>query len=291
MLPQQIVNGLMLGGIYAMIAVAFTLTIGVLNFLNFSIPGIFMLGAMLTWATLKAGTPWLAAAMVAILAGAAVSWVVERFTYRWMKSVDHFVPLVSSMAFLILIENLVLIRWGSDLQRVDSPFGEASWRVFGLVIGLPQLLSLGLAVALAFALVELLGRTQIGRGLRAIAENPDTALLLGVDVNRLVPVVFLVSGLFTALAGVLFALNYLQVGPTIGEEIAFKGISAMVVGGMGNIWGAIVGGLLIGLAEVLAIGYFGSSFVDIAVYGLLLLILFVRPTGVFGGARLGREKF
>ena len=113
--------------------------------------------------------------------------------------------------------------------------------------------------------------------------------LPGVDINRIVPVVFLVSGLFAALAGVIFALNYRQVQPFMGEVVGLKGISAMIVGGMGNIWGAIAGGLIIGLVEVISIGYFGADFVDIAVYGLLLLILFIRPTGLLAGS-LSAEK-
>src|SRR5437763_574980 len=166
MIGQQIINGLMLGSVYAMVAVALTLSIGVLKFLNFSIPGLFMIGGMATWALTRSGMPWPLAAGAALLAGAIASLVVERFTWRWMRMADEFVPLVSSMAFLILFENLV-------------------------------------------------------------------------------------------------------------------------VGGMGNIWGAIAGGLIIGLAEVFSIDLFGADFVDISVYGLLLLILVVRPTGLFGSASVG----
>jgi branched-chain amino acid transport system permease protein len=129
----------------------------------------------------------------------------------------------------------------------------------------------------------MLRRTRIGRALRTIAEDSDTALMLGVDIYRLVPLVFVISGLFAAFAGILFALNYRQVHPFMGEALGLKGISAMVVGGMGNIWGAIVGGLIIGLVEVLSIDAFGADFVDISIYGLLLAILILRPTGLFGG--------
>jgi branched-chain amino acid transport system permease protein len=135
-----------------------------------------------------------------------------------------------------------------------------------------------------------LAHTRLGRGVRTIAEDSDTALLLGVDVNRIVPVVFLISGLFAALAGVIFALNYRQVHPFMGEVVGLKGISAMIVGGMGSIWGSIAGGLIIGLVEVMSISYFGADFVDIAVYGLLLLILFIRPTGLFAGITAGQAR-
>ncbi len=259
----------MLGSIYAMVAVALTLSIGVLRFLNFSIPGLFMIGGMAMWALVRSGMPWPLAAGAALIAGAVGSLVVERFTWRWMRSAQDFVPLVSSMAVL---------------------FGNADWRIAGLVVSLPQLAGLLCSIALIWALTLVLARTRLGRGLRTIAEDSDTALLLGVDINRIVPVVFLIGGLFAAFAGLIFALNYRQVHPFMGEVVGLKGISAMIVGGMGNVWGSIAGGLIIGLVEVMSIGYFGADFVDIAVYGLLLLILFIRPTGLFAGAIAGQAR-
>jgi branched-chain amino acid transport system permease protein len=282
-LAQQLVNGLMLGAIYAMVGVALTLGIGVLRFLNFSIPGLFMLGGMTTWALVHAGLPWPLAAVVALVVGALAALVVERFTWRWMRQAGPYVPLVSSMAFLLLFENLAVAHWGSDLRTMPRLFGSTDWRVGGLVISLPQLVGLSCAIGLIACLSLMLRRTRIGRALRTIAEDSDTALLLGVDIHRIVPLVFVISGLFAAFAGILFALNYRQVHPFMGEALGLKGISAMVVGGMGNIWGAIAGGLIIGLVEVLSIDAFGADFVDISVYGLLLAILILRPTGLFGG--------
>ncbi len=289
MLAQQLVNGLMLGSVYALVAVAFTFTMGVLRFLNFSIPGIFMVAGMVTWALLKGGVGLLLAVPAALALGAALSYLVERLTYPQMSRGDHFVPLVSSMAFLILFENLVLVAWGSDQQRLALPFQSVSARVGDIVIGVPQLIGLALAVAAVWLLDLVLKRTRVGRGLRSIAEDAEVATILGVSVGRVVPVVFLIGGVFTALAGVLFALNYQQASPFMGEEVALKGISAMVIGGMGNIWGAILGGLVIGVVETAAIHWFGARTVDIWVYGLLLVILFVRPTGLLasslGGGR------
>jgi branched-chain amino acid transport system permease protein len=288
MLGQQIINGVMLGSVYAMVAVALTLSIGVLNFLNFSIPGLFMIAGMAAWALIHAGIPWPLAILAALAITAAVSLVVERFTWRWLRGADHFVPLVSSMAFMLLFEHLAIALWGSEMRTLPSLFGGTDWRIGGFVVGLPQLAGLAVSVASIFGLSLLLKRTNMGRSLRTIAEDSDTALLLGVDVNRLVPVVFALAGLFAAIAGVLFALNYRQVQPFMGEAVGLKGISAMIVGGMGNTWGAIAGGLIIGIAEVLSVGYVGANFVDISVFGLLLLILFVRPTGLFAGLPAGR---
>jgi branched-chain amino acid transport system permease protein len=283
MLGQQVVNGVMLGSVYAMVAVALTLSIGILNFLNFSIPGLFMLGGMTTWAAIQAGASWPVAAASALMLVALASLVVERFTWAWMRGAEHFVPLVSSMAFLILFEHLAIVYFGSDMRVVHAGFAQADLRIAGLVIGIPQLLGLICSIALISALSSILKRSRLGLGLRTIAEDSDTARLLGVDMERIVPIVFVFAGLFAAFAGVLFALNYRQVHPFMGEAVGLKGISAMIVGGMGNVWGSIAGGLIIGIAEVMAIGYFGADFVDIAVFGLVLLILFIRPTGLFRG--------
>jgi branched-chain amino acid transport system permease protein len=289
MIGQQIINGLMLGSVYAMVAVALTLSIGVLNFLNFSIPGLFMIAGMSTWALIHAGVPWPLAILAALAITTAVSLVVERFTWRWLRGAEHFVPLVSSMAFLLMFEHLAIAWWGSEMRVLPPLFAGTDWRIAGFVISLPQLAGLMVSIASIWGLSALLRRTSLGRGLRTIAEDSDTALLLGIDIGRIVPIVFALAGLFAAIAGVLFALNYRQVQPFMGEAVGLKGISAMIVGGMGNTWGAIAGGLIIGIAEVLSVGYVGANFVDISVFGLLLLILFMRPTGLFAGLPAGRS--
>ena len=290
MIAQQIVNGLALGSIYAMVAVALTLSIGVINFLNFSIPGLFMVGGLGLWVLMGLGLPWPVALAASLLVGGALAFVVERFTWSWMKDAEHFVPLVSSMAFLIFFENFAITVWGSDLKTIRPLFATADLRIGGLVISIPQMLGLVLSVALVLALSLMLARTSVGRAFRTIAENAETATILGVNVNRIVLILYIASGLFAALAGLLFAITYRQVNPFMGEIVGLKGISAMVVGGMGNVWGAILGGLLIGLTEVAAIGLVGADFVDIAVYGLLLAILAVRPTGLLGSALAGRGR-
>lgn len=282
MLIQQIVNGLMLGSIYVLIAVAFTLAIGILNFLNFSIPGLFMLGGMLLWAVVAAGLPWTLGLFAGLAAAAVVALLVERLAYRNASHVEPEVPLVSSLGFLILLENGMLVAFGSDQQSFPAIFGDLNLRIGGLVIGGAQLISLAVSLALVIWLSIFLNRSNTGRRLRAIAENRETALLLGIPISRLVPLVFVGSALFTALGGALFTINYLQASPFMGETVGFKGIAAVIIGGMGSVWGAVLGGLLIGLSEVLTIGYIGANLVDVVVYGVLLVLLIIRPRGLLG---------
>jgi branched-chain amino acid transport system permease protein len=301
-LAQQIVSGLMLGGIYVAVAVAFTLTIGVLNFLNFTIPTLFMLTGMVAWGLARWGLPfglsgglhWLPALAGGIAVAILASLVVERFTFRYLKkrhgdATEHAIPLVSSLGFLLIFEHLVLIVLGSESQSFPIRF-RLDLHVGPLVVGLPQLASLLLSLAIVFWLSWLLQATRTGRALRAIAESPDTATLLGVEVARIVPVVFLLSGLLCGVAGALFVVNYSDVSPFMGEHVGTKAIAGMVLGGIGSIWGAIAGGLLVGLLETLGIHFFGGDAAQVAVWGVLLAVLILRPQGLFGGSRIGKGK-
>ncbi|KPF96381.1 branched-chain amino acid ABC transporter permease [Rhodopseudomonas sp. AAP120] len=289
MITQQIINGLMLGSIYVLVGVSFTLAIGILNFLNFSIPGLFMIGGMVSWVLLAKGWHWAFAIGGALAAAALVSLAVELLSYRRTRGADPEVPLVSSLGFLVLLENLALVGVGSDQQTFPSLLGDFNFRIGGLVIGAAQAISLVLTFALVVGLSFMLGKTNLGRQIRAIAESRSTAVLLGVDVGRLVPKIFVLTALFTALGGVMFALSYLQVSPFMGEGVGFKGVAAMIIGGMGSVWGAVIGGLIIGLIEVGSISAFGADTVNIAVYGSLLLLLILRPHGLFGKPAI-REK-
>ena len=310
-LLQQIVNGLMLGGVYVMVAVAFTIVIGMLNFLNFTIPALFMVAAVMMWAAMAGGfgsgfdafltgalgasNKWIAGIVLALIVVSLLSLVIERFTYRYMKAkygdaTEHALPLVSSLGFLIMFEHLVIGRWGSDPLTVDSPFGNASFHLGSVQFSIPQVISLLLSLAIVFGLSVMLKKSRLGRAVRSIAERPDTATLMGVDVGRIVPTVYVIAGLLCGIAGVLFTINYTAVDAYIGDKVATVAIAGMVLGGLGNVWGAIVGGLFVGLLEVLSIHIFGADWVKVPIWGLLLAILIVRPTGLFGHTAIGKGK-
>jgi branched-chain amino acid transport system permease protein len=300
-LAQQVMSGLMLGGIYVTVAVAFTLTIGVLNFLNFTIPTMFMLTGMVAWGLARWGLPfgggglhWAPALLGGVVVAILASLIVERFTFRYLKTrhgdaSEHAIPLVSSLGFLLIFEHLVLIVLGSEAQSFPVRF-RLDWQIGPLVLGLPQLASLLLSLGIVFWLSWLLARTRTGRALRSIAESPDTATLLGVEVTRIVPIVFLLSGLLCGVAGALFVVNYSDVSPFMGDHVGTKAIAAMVLGGLGSIWGAIAGGLLVGLMETLGIHFFGGDAAQVVVWSTLLAAIILRPQGLFGGSRIGKGK-
>jgi branched-chain amino acid transport system permease protein len=303
LLVQQLVNGLAIGCVYVMVAVAFTLTIGILNFLNFTIPTLFMIAAMVAWAATSTGyvfslptpLPWPVALAVGIAVAIIASLVIERFTFRYLKAkhgdaTEHAIPLVSSLGFVLILQNLVQIAVGADTHRFVGPGGSFDVNIGGVFIKVAHLVVLGLVALLVFALTWLLKRTGIGRALRAIAENPDAASVLGIDITRIVPVVFMLTGLLCGLAGTFFAVSYGDVSPLMGDEIGTKAIAGMVVGGLGSVWGAVIGGLLVGITETMTIHFYGSDAVQIAVWGLLLLVLLVRPRGLLGHAAIGLGK-
>jgi branched-chain amino acid transport system permease protein len=298
---RQAVSGLLLGSIYMIVAVAFTLTIGILNFLNFTIPTLFMLTGMVAWALIAGGYvkfaggwAWLVALCGGIVIAVAASLIVERFTFRYLKmrhgdATEHAIPLVSSLGFLLIFQHLVLITLGSEAERFPVPF-KSDIHVAGLILGIPQLVSFLLAVLVVTALSFIVKNTATGRALRTIAENPDTASLLGVEVGRVVPVVFVLSGLLAGVAGALFTLNYGNVSAFMGSNVGDKAIAAMVVGGIGSIWGAIAGGLIIGLIETFVIYLLGGDSVQMAVWGVLLVFIVTWPRGLFGTAAAGKGK-
>lgn len=308
---QQLINGLMLGGLYVMVAVAFTLIIGMLNFLNFTIPALFMFAAMMMWATMTGNLPfaneflldlfgepniWIAGVLVSLAATAVASLVIERFTYRYMKAkygdaTEHALPLVSSLGFLIMFEHLVISAWGSDALQIDSPFGDATFTIGSLLFSWPQVISLGLSLGIVTILSYIIRRTRLGRALRSIAERPDTATLMGVDVLRIVPIVYVITGLLCAVSGILFTINYTSIDAYIGDTVATVAIAGMVLGGLGNVWGAVIGGLFVGILEVFSIYIVGADFVKVPIWGLLLIILIFRPTGLFGHSAIGKGKF
>ena len=301
---QQIINGLMLGSIYISVAVAFTLAIGILNFLNFTIPALYMLAGMVGWSLSQYGVPfglsgpinWAFALFIGIICAILASLLVERFTYRYFKmkhgdATEHAIPLVSSLGFLLIFEYIILIAHGSDTRGFSTAFSNLDWRIGGFIISIPQLLSLIFSILLVAGLSVLLKRSKVGRALRAIAENPDAATIMGIDVDRIVPIVFILIGFLCGISAAIFAINYHEVSPYMGDHVGTKAIAAMVIGGLGSVWGAIAGGLIVGLSETLSIYFFGASSAQITVWGLLLVLLVFRPTGLFGHNAIGKGKF
>jgi branched-chain amino acid transport system permease protein len=289
-LYQQLVNGLTLGAVYTLIALSFSLVMGILGILNLAIAELFMIGGYLGFAAIMANLP-LPVAILAGMGGAALAaGVIEKVGYQPLRDAPVVTPMLSTLGFSIILQNVATNVWGSDpLQLADEPLG-ARFVVGPVSISEMQLLVIGATIVLVAVLAYIVQRTSIGRALRAVAENRDVARLLGVSASRLTLLAFMLSGALAGAAGVLIGLHYAAITPYIGVEIGLKAIAVMVIGGTTRIWGALVAGPLIGVAEVMTVAYGGSQVRDFVVYGLMIAILLLRPQGILGGARIDRGQ-
>jgi branched-chain amino acid transport system permease protein len=284
-LLQQLINGLTLGAVYTLIALSFSLVMGILGVLNLAIAELFMLGGYFGFAAILAKLP-LPVALLAGMAGAAlVAAVIERVGYQPFRDAPVVTPMLSTLGFSIILQNVATNVWGSDpLQLPDEVLG-ARFTLGPVSASAMQLTIVGATVVLVALLAFVVQRTAMGRALRAVAENRDFARLLGVSAGPLTLLAFMLSGALAGAAGVLIGLHYAAITPYIGVEIGLKAIAVMVVGGTGRIWGALLAGPLIGVAEVMTTAYGGSQIRDFVVYGLMIVILLLRPQGLLGGAR------
>ena len=285
MLLQQLVNGLTLGAVYTLVALSFSLVMGIFGILNIAIAELFMIGGYLGFAAIAAGCPVPLAIVAGMVGGAGVAALIERIGYRPLRNAPAITPLLSTLGFSIILQNVATNVWGSDpLQLPSELFGT---RVsFGPVsVGTMQLVVLGVTLVIVAVLAFVIQRTSLGRALRAVAENRDVARLLGVSADRITLLAFVLSGAIAGAAGVLVSLHYAAITPYIGVETGLKAIAVMVVGGVTRVFGALVAGPLIGIVEVLTVAYGGSQIRDLVVYGLMIVVLLLRPQGILGGPR------
>jgi branched-chain amino acid transport system permease protein len=283
---QQIVNGVFLGSIYALFAMGYTLVFGVLDLLNLAHQAVFMLGAFIGWVlVVTLGWPLWAGVVGAVAAGAALGLIVERVAFAPLRNRPdtHFSGLISSIALAIVLVALGLGVFGPDTVRFPpDAFPGGRFEVAGATISLLQVSVLVVALAMMLGLNWLVRSSRLGRAMRAVAENPAAARLLGVNVERVTMVTFMLSSALGAAAGILFALAYNTIRVEMGLAIELKGLAVIILGGMGSLPGAMLGGLALGLSEVFAVARIGSGWRDVVAFTLLFAILLVRPQGLLG---------
>jgi branched-chain amino acid transport system permease protein len=284
MFLQQLVNGVTLGAVYTLLALSFSIVMGILGILNLAIAELFMIGGYLGFAVIAAHLP-LPLAVAAGMAGAALlSVVIEKVGYEPLRDAPAVTPMLSTLGFSIILQNVATNVWGSDPFQLPDELLVGRITLGPVSVGDIQLVVLGATVGLVAIIAYIVQRTSIGRALRATAENRDVARLLGVSGSRITLIAFMMSGALAGAAGVLIALHYAVITPYVGVEIGLKAIAVMVIGGTSRIWGALIAGPLIGIAEVLTVAYGGSQVRDFVVYGFMILILLFRPQGLLGGS-------
>jgi branched-chain amino acid transport system permease protein len=306
--PQVLLDGITLGFMYALIALGYTMVYGVLEFINFAHSEIFIFGAFVgveLLLTLKAhgwldALPWVVVLLLVLLAGMAASGilavVVERTAYRPLRNAPRLIPLISAIGVSFFLQDTIRLAeslWRNAFNLVYPPMEALNTR-FELTqtidVSVKSLVVIVAALLMLWALHTLVNRTKVGKAIRAVAEDQAAASLMGINVNRMISLTFLIGGAMGGGAGVLFGMQYSLINPYTGFIPGLKAFTAAVLGGIGNIPGAMLGGLLLGILEAFGASYlslltggaFGAEYKDILAFSILILILIFRPKGLLG---------
>jgi len=300
MLAQQLVNALVLGSEYALIAIGFTLYFGMLNLINLAHGAVYMAGAFAAVALfrgaihegLSSGVALVVMSIGGMLIASLLGMLVERVAVRPLRRAPPLVFLITSIAAYLVIEQCVLVFYpnGANPQVFPDPFSLRSFSVGGAVIGEVQLFIVALALALIVALHLVIGRTPLGRQIRAVTADPMAARMMGINVDRTVGLAFAIGSGLAGIGGMVEGLNFGSISFTMGFIAGLKGFTAAVIGGLGNVYGALAGGFLLAGIEVLASGYLpqGTAYKNVITFALLILCLQLRPDGLLGAKKSSR---
>ena len=295
---QQIINGLVLGSVYALVALGYTMVYGIINLINFAHGEVLMVGALTSWTVVTglagSGLPgWLMmliSLVAAIVVCSLLNFTIEKIAYRPLRNAPRLAPLITAMGMSLLLQTLAMIIWKPNYKSYPILLPPTTFNVFGAVINTVQILILVVTAVTLVGLVYLVNRTKLGRAMRATAENPRVAGLMGVKPDMVISATFVIGATLAAIAGVMYAANYGSVQHTMGFLPGLKAFTAAVFGGIGNLAGAMLGGVLLGLIESLGAGYIGditggvlgSNYADIFAFVVLILVLTLRPQGLLG---------
>ena len=285
MLAQQLLNGLLLGATYALFALGFTLMFGVLRVVNLTYGFYFTAGAFLALWLTQAGAPLFLALPAAAIASGLIATLLDWLLLTRLRraGADELASLMVTLGAVLALYAGMTAWLGPDIRRLPPGLIAAgALEAFGLRITLAQILILTACALLVGLLLWLMRGTRLGLAIRAMAERPDTAALMGIATARLAALVSFVSGALAGAGGVLIGLNFNAIHPYMGESMMLRGFVVIVVGGLGNIFGALVAGLLLGIIEVLTAGYISSGLKEAVAFALLVLVLWTRPAGLFG---------
>ena len=289
MLEQQLFNALSLGCVYALFALGFTLVFGVLGVVNLSQGAVFMVGAYAALSAItKLGAPLWLAVIVAFAFSGLLGLLIDRLVLKPLRRRDapHLIPMIATIGLAIAINSLVQGLFGAENQRFPSEvLPQDSLNIAGVSVTVLELGIILVSFVMMAVLMVTLRRTQLGRALRAIAESPKAARLLGINVDGLFMLTSFVAAGLGGISGVLIGLYSNALFPLMGQPMLHKGIAVIILGGMGDIRGAMLAGLFLGFAEVLSVAYIGSDMRDAVAFGLLFLVLLVRPKGLFGSVQ------
>jgi branched-chain amino acid transport system permease protein len=292
---QQIANGLSLGSIYALIALGYTMVYGVLRLINFAHGDVYMVGAYVGYylsRRLKGDEPSLVSAIIvmlgAMLACALLGVVIERFAYRPVRRAARLTLLITAIGVYLFIENAGQLVFGPDPKFFPSLAPRTDFLLGEVRLTSEQLTVISVSFLLMVLLRLFIMKTRTGKAMRAVSFNLDAAKLMGISTDRIIAITFALGSALAAAAGVLIGMQIPKIDPLMGILYGLKAFVAAVLGGIGNVPGAVLGGLLIGTSEVMVVGYLSSTYRDAIAFGILILVLLLRPQGILG--RVQKEK-
>jgi branched-chain amino acid transport system permease protein len=284
---QQIINGLILGSMYALVAIGFSMIYGIIRLINFAHGDIVMIGAFMTVLLFQAlGAPFPVVVIGVLISGAAVGIIIEKSTFRPMRGAPQVTGFIASLAVSIMLQNLGILFLSAQPRNFSFPdYLQIVIHVKGVSFRSIDLVIMLFAMSLMCVLMVLVKKTKLGIAMRATAENIDVARLMGININRTIMAAFAMGSSLAAIAGLMWGGKFGQIDPLMGYVPGLKSFVAAVIGGVGSIPGAILGGYILGLSEVLFVGLLPpiySAFRDAFVFSTLILILLIMPNGIFG---------
>src|SRR5262249_38335203 len=292
---QQLMNGLSLGSIYALIALGYTMVYGILRLINFAHGDVYMVGAYVGYflsRRLQGREPSLTAAFLVMLgamaACALLGIIIERLAYRPLRRAPRLTLLITAIGVSLFLENAGQLVFGPDPKFFPSLAPRTDFHVAGVRVTSEQLVVIGVSFALMILLRLFIQKTRTGKAMRAVSFNIDTAKLMGISTDRIIAITFALGSALAAAGGVLIGMQIPKIDPLMGIMYGLKAFVAAVLGGIGNVPGAVLGGLLIGTSEVMVVGYLSSTYRDAIAFGILILVLLLRPQGILG--RVQKEK-
>ena len=283
MLMQQIVNGITIGGVYALVALGYSMVYSILRIVNFAHGDIFMIGAFIGLSLSGSlGLPIYVSIALSMLFTAAVGILIERTAYRPLYAKDSLSVLISALGVDIFLQNFARILWGSETHAYPSDWKVKSYLAGNITVTNIQILIMGLTVILLILLYFLVYRSKTGIAMRACSHSIVNARLMGINTNKIIILTFGIGSALAAVAGNLVGIYYDAVYPSMGYSMGMKAFAAAILGGIGSIPGAVVGGFLIGIVEILGSAYLSSGYRDAFAFVVMILILIVRPSGLMG---------
>jgi len=285
---QQIINGLSLGSIYALIALGYTMVYGIIQLINFAHGDIYMVGAFTGYFAILSGLPFPVALLLAMVCPALLGMLIQRTAYKPLRYSPRITALITAIGVSLLLENLGILVLRPDPRPFPQVFTNAPFHLGQVTVSIPQVLTFTVALALMVALTLFIRYTKTGKAMRALAQDLEAAQLMGVNVDRIISVTFMIGSALAGAAGVMVGVLIPRIEPLMGIMPGLKAFVAAVIGGIGSIPGAMLGGVLMGLVETLATGFISSTWRDAIAFGLLIVILLFKPSGILG--RNVREK-